>query len=85
MYPIHEFDVEDKVLVRNYARDVWDPKYSVSYSVVQVIGRQLELMDESGKAHKVNVQDVKLTCLFDELIKCVRNEKADGSAVNIYI
>ena len=33
----------------------WDPKYDIAYFVVQVMGRQLELMDESGKTNKANV------------------------------
>ena len=50
--------VGDDVLARNNMRDVWDLKYGVTYHVIQVRGRQLELMDESGKTHEVNVQDV---------------------------
>ena len=38
--------------------------------------RQLELMDESGKTHKVNVQDVKITYPVDESIKCLSDDKA---------
>ena len=34
-------------------------------------------MDKSGKIHKVNVQDVKVTYLV-ELIKCVPDEKPFG-------
>ena len=29
--------LEEKVLVRNYVRDVWDPNYNVAYHVVHVI------------------------------------------------
>ena len=34
VYPIHEFNVGDKTLVSNHTRDVWDPKYDVSFHVV---------------------------------------------------
>ena len=36
-------------------------KYDVAYRVVQVMGRQSEFMDEGGRTHEVNVQDVKIT------------------------
>ena len=49
--------------------------------MVRVIGRQLELKDESGKTHKVNVYDVKSCMLVDEMIKCSPVEKAFGHAV----
>ena len=39
MYSIPEFDIGDKVLVRNHSRDVVGPKYDVPYCVVKVIGR----------------------------------------------
>ena len=39
-------------------------------------------MEESGKIHKVNVQDVKIAYPTDELIKCLLNEKAFGHATN---
>ena len=60
-YHVSEFNVGDKVLVRNHIRGVWDTKY-------YMMEWQLELMDESGKIHKVNVQDVKITYPVDELI-----------------
>ena len=56
------------MLVRNHTIDIWDPKYDVAYCVVQVIGRQSELTDLSGKIHKVNVQDVKITWPVNEVI-----------------
>ena len=42
------------------------------------MGRQLELMDESGKTHKANVQVVKIMFPVNELIKCLPNDKAFG-------
>ena len=33
-YPVPEFNAQDKVLVRNHTRDVWDLKYDVAYHVV---------------------------------------------------
>ena len=42
------------------------------------MGRQLELIDESGKTYKVKVQDVKIMYLVDELIKCLPDEKGFG-------
>ena len=33
-YPVPEHLVSDKVLVRNYTRDMWDPKYDVAYHVI---------------------------------------------------
>ena len=48
------------MLVRNHIRDVWNLKYDVAYHVVQVMGRQLELMDQSCKTDRVNVQDIKI-------------------------
>ena len=50
-YSVVGFNVGDKVLVRNHTRDTWNPKYNVAYQVVQEMGRQVELMDESGKTH----------------------------------
>ena len=32
-YPIPEFNVGDKVLVRNHTRNVWDLKYDIAYHV----------------------------------------------------
>ena len=32
-YPIPEFNVGDKVLIRNHTRDTWDLKYDVAYHV----------------------------------------------------
>ena len=54
IYLLPEFHIGDKVLFRDLVRDVCDPKYDVAYHVVHVIGWQLELMDKSGKIHKVN-------------------------------
>ena len=34
MYPVLEFLVGDKVLVRNHTRDVWDLEYDVAYKHV---------------------------------------------------
>ena len=48
------------------------------------MGRQLELIDESGKIHKVNVQDVKVTYPFNELIKCLPDNKAFGCAATYH-
>ena len=59
-YPIPEFNGGDKVIVRNHTRHVWDPKCDVTYRVVWVLGRKMELMDKSCNNHKVNVQDVKI-------------------------
>ena len=44
MYPMPNYNVQNKMLVSNHRRDVQDLKYDVTYSVVQVIGGQLELM-----------------------------------------
>ena len=79
-YIVPELNVGDKVLVRNHTRDVWDPKYDAVYCMVWVMGRQLELIDESTKTGKVNAQDVKPTYPADELIKCLPDEKAFWSA-----
>ena len=40
------------------------------------MGRQLEFTGESAKTWKLNVQDVKVTCLLDGLIKCPPDKKA---------
>ena len=63
------------MLVRN-TRNVWDMKYDVSYCVVQVVGRQLELRDKNSQIHKVNVQAVKITYTVNELIKSLPDDKA---------
>ena len=39
------------------------------------MGRQLELIDGSGKSWKINVQAVKMTYPVDELIKCSPSDK----------
>ena len=44
-------------------------KYDVVYHVVGVMGRQLELTNESSRIQMVNVQDVKIIYLVDELIQ----------------
>ena len=44
------------------------------------MGRQKELIDESGMTWKVNVQDVKITYPVEALIKCLPDEKAVGHA-----
>ena len=80
VYPVPEFNVGDKVLVRNHTRDVWDPKYDVAYCGVGVMGRQLKLMDESGNTCKVNVQDVKIMYPVNELIKKLPDDETFGHA-----
>ena len=35
-----------------------------------VMGRQFELMDESGKINKAHVHHIKITYPVNELIKC---------------
>ena len=55
-YPMPEFYVGDRVLVRNQTRDKWNLKYDIADCVVHVMGKHLELMDESGKTCKVNAQ-----------------------------
>ena len=46
--------------------------------------RQLKLMDESGKTHKVNVQDIKITYPVEELIKCLPDDKTFGCAAKYH-
>ena len=65
------------VLVRNYTRDVWDPKYNLVYHVGWVMGRQMDLINESGKIQKVNIQDVRIMYKVDELITCLPDDKSD--------
>ena len=48
---------------------MWVLTCYAAYCLVQVIKRQFELMDKSGKNWKVNVQDVKTTYPLDELKK----------------
>ena len=45
------------------------------------MGRQLVLIDKSGKTHKTNVQDVKIRYPVDELIKYLPDDIALGHAV----
>ena len=45
-----------------------------------MIGRQLKLVNESGKTPQVNAQDVKIMCWVAELIKCLPDKKAFGHA-----
>ena len=51
--------------------DTWDTKYDSSNRAVAVWGKQLEMMDESWTAHKVNVQDVNPVYTIDELLRCL--------------
>ena len=37
-YPVPEYHLGDKVLVRNPTRDVWKPKYDIAYHVVCEVG-----------------------------------------------
>ena len=46
-YPFLKFHFGDKLIVRNHAKDVHNLKYDVAYNVVQVIGQQLESIDEN--------------------------------------
>ena len=73
-----EFNVGDKVLLRNHTRDVLDLKYDIAYRVKWVMRRQLEFIDETDKTHKVNVQDVKFTYIVNGLIKYLPDDKAFG-------
>ena len=41
-----------------------------------MMGRQTELLYDSSKTHKVNVQDVKIMYPVDDLIKCLPVEIA---------
>ena len=36
----------------------------------------MELADENGSIHKVNIEDVKITYPIDELMTCLTDEKA---------
>ena len=82
-YPVLKFNVANKVLVRNHTRDVWDLKDG-AYHVVWVMGRHLKLMEDSGKTHKGNVQDVKITFPVNTLIKCLPNDKMSGWAAKYH-
>ena len=73
------------MLVRNHMRDVWNIKYHVAYCVVQVLERQSELIDESSKTQKVNLQDVKIMYPLYEVIKCVPDAKAFGHAARYHV
>ena len=77
---LHHRDYGWRQSVRNHTRVVWDPKYEVAYHVVWLMGGQLKLIDKSGRTCKVNVQDVKVTYLVNELIKCLPDDKAFGHA-----
>ena len=46
-------------------------KYNVVYCVVQMMERQLKLIDEGHKSWRFDFQDVKITYLVVELIKCL--------------
>ena len=81
-FPIPEFLVGDKVLVRNHTRDVWDPKFDVAYHVACDIALQLVLADKSV-TWKVNVHDVKIAYSVDELIKCLPMRKLLDTWLNI--
>ena len=48
-----------------------------------MMGRQLELIEESGKTQMVNLQSVEIMYLVDELIKCSPNEKVFGTQPSI--
>ena len=37
-------------------------------------------MEQIGKTHNVNIQDVKITHTGNELIKCLPDDKASGCA-----
>ena len=39
------------------------------------MGRQLELLDESGKTHNVNIQDFTIMYPINELIKWLPDDK----------
>ena len=49
------------------------------------MGRQLELMNESGKTHKLNVQDVKIMYPGDKLIKYLPDDKVFGCAAKYWV
>ena len=36
-YPLPDLHVEDKVLVRNHSRNVWDSKYDNAYHALSVL------------------------------------------------
>ena len=63
IYHVSKYYVGDKALVKNHPREVWEPKYDAAYHVVWVMGRQLELIDKSGKTQKANVQDSNIMYL----------------------
>ena len=64
------------MLLRNHIRDVWDPRYDVAYCVVCVMRQQLKLADQSGKIHRGNVQNIKVTYPVDELKKMFTQSKS---------
>ena len=39
-HPVPEFQIGNKVLVRNHSRDLWDPIYDSAYRVVIILDRQ---------------------------------------------
>ena len=49
------------------------------------MGTQLELLGESGKTHKVNVQVVIIMYLVDELVKCLPDDKVFGHATDLHL
>ena len=53
--------------------------------MVQVMGRQLELMDNIGKTNKVDVQDVKITYLINDVIRCLPYDKAFGHSAKHHL
>ena len=75
-YPVPEFNVWDKVLVRNHTKDDWNPKYDVAYCMT--VERQLELMDESGKTCRANIYHVKIMYPVNDLMKCLPDNNACG-------
>ena len=76
IYPVPKFNAGDKVVDRNYTRDIWDLNYDAAYATVWVMGRELERMDESSKTCTVNVQYVKITYSVNILIKYLPDDKA---------
>jgi hypothetical protein len=80
--PTRPLKIGDPVMIRNYVRNTWDPKYLVEYRIISFPSeRQVEVVSPTGRVKRVNIQDVHFQYPANQVIRHLPDVSSFGRAV----
>ena len=83
--PEPHYKVGDLVLLRNYGKTAWEPKYLDSYRVIEVQRRQLTLEDKKGRQRKANIKDIRHQYPVDDVLRELPDAQMFGRSTKYFI